>query len=307
MSTANRTLIEKADLALADLQSDGGYLSDQQLDRFIRLQIKESVLLGQIAVTPMRGPREERDKFRFSGRVLQPGDSAVALPVGMRSSPDLSKFTLDAQLFRAEVRLSDEVLEDQIERGALQETVMQGLSAAIARDVEFVAIQGDTASANPLLAKLDGFIKQATSNIVDNLGANLTKETLRDMLKVLPDEFATTERLRYYTNRQARIDYRDSLSNRATELGDAMLTMSDKTVFQDVPVVSIPEWPDTGSATKVLLTDPQNLVVGFHRKVRFERDRDRAAGVNLILASVRFDAKIQEVSAAAKAINVATT
>jgi hypothetical protein len=57
----------------------------------------------------------------------------------------------------------------------------------------------------------------------------------------------------------------------------------------------------------VLLTDPANLTVGFHRAIKFERDRDVAAGVNIIVATVRFDVKIQEVTAAAKATNVATT
>ncbi len=306
MSSDARTLIEKADLALGDLQTDGGFLSDQQLDRFIRLAIKESKLLGEIFITPMRGPVEERNKIRFADRVLQPGDVGVALPVAQRSSPNLSKYTLNAQLFRAEVRLFDEVLEDQIERGTFQNTVMELMSKAVARDIEFVGIQGDVLSANPLLAKLDGFLKQATANIVNVASANLTKEPLRDMLKSLPDEFAVTERLRYYTNRQARIDYRDSLSNRATALGDAMLTISDRTVFQDIPVSDIPEFPN-GTATEVLLTEPGNLVIGWHRKVRFELDRDKRAGVNLILASMRFDAQIQEVTATSKGTNVATT
>jgi hypothetical protein len=306
MSTPNRTLLQKADLSLGDLQTDGGLLADQQADRFIRLAIKASKLLGQIGVTPMNGPREERDKIRFAGRVLRPASPGVALAPAQRSKPDLSKFTLDVEEFKADVRLNDSVMEDQIERGTFADTVMEGLSAAVARDMEFVAIQGDTASADALLAVLDGFLKQATSNIVNAASANLTKDVLRDMLKTLPDEFAVTEKMKYYTNRQARIDYRDSISNRATELGDAMLTQSDRTVYQDMPVEAIPEFPN-GSATEVLFTDPMNLTVGFHRKIRFERDRDIPAGVNIIVATVRFDVKIQEVTAASKATNVATT
>jgi hypothetical protein len=306
MTTPNRTLIQKVDLAISDLTTDGGLLSDQQADKFIRLAIKQSVLLPQISVTPMNGPREERDKIRFAGRVLKPGTSAQALPVADRSKPDLSKFVLDAKLFRAEVRINDEILEDQIERNQFANTVMAAMTAAVGRDVEFVAIQGDTASTNPLLAVLDGFLKQATANIVNAGSAKLTKDILRDMLKTLPDEFAQTERLRYYTNRQARIDYRDSLSNRATALGDAMLQQSDRTVFQDMPVTNIPEFPN-GTSTSVLLTDPLNLTVGWLRKMRIERDRDIPAGTNIIVVSMRFDVKIQEVTASGKGTNVATT
>lgn len=307
MATPNRTLLEKADLAIGDLQNGNGFLTDEQADKFIRLAIKESVLLTQITVTPMRSPREERSKIRFSGRVLRPGQSATALTPAQRSKPDLSSYTLDVSLFKAEVRIDDETMEDQIERGSFAETIMFGLSGAVSRDVEFVAIQGDQASADPLLAVLDGFLVQATSNLVDAGAVKLTKDPLRDTYKALPDEFAKGERMRYYTNRQARIDYRDSLTLRDTNLGDMALTgiMPITTQWQDMPVVDIPEFPDSGS-TEVLLTDPANLTVGFYRQIRFERDRDVSAGVNIIVATVRFDVKIQEVDATAKVFNVST-
>lgn len=301
----NRTLIEKADLALGDLQNGNGYLTDQQADKYIRTAIKESVLLKQITVTPMRGPREERSKLRFSGRVLRPGASATALTPAQRAKVDLNSFLLDAQLFKAEVRLDDETLEDQIERGTFGATVSSALAEATARDIEYVAIQGDTASADVLLAVLDGFLKQATSNLIDVGSVKLTKDPLRDMYKALPDEFARAERMKFYTNRQARIDYRDSLADRATNLGDVSLVTGSKTAWQDMPIVDIPEFPDSG-ATEVLLTDPANLTVGFHRKIRFERDRDVSAGVNIIVATVRFDVKIQEVDATSKGFDVST-
>jgi HK97 family phage major capsid protein len=305
--TPNKTLIEKADLEIANLQTDGGYLSDQQADKFIRLAIKESVLLPMISVTSMNGPREERDKIRFSGRVLRPGSPGVALTTSQRVKPDLSKFTLDAKEFKADVRLNDSTMEDSIERGTFKDTVMSSLAGAVSRDVEFVAVQGDTASADTLLAVLDGFLKQATSNIVNAASSHLDKAVLRDMLKTLPDEFAKTEKLKYFTNRQARLDYRDSLADRATALGDANLTQSDRTVFQDMQVVAVPEFPNPASVTNVLLTDPGNLTVGFWRKIRIETDRDVAAGVTLLVATVRFDVKIQEVAAVSKATNVSTT
>ena len=303
MTTPNQTLIQKADLALADLQSDGGYLTDQQADNFIRLAIKESVLLPKIAVTPMKGPNEERDKIRFSGRVLKPKTAGQALTLAQRSVPDLDKFTLASKEYAAEVRLSDSVMEDQIERQTFAQTVQESLAAAVSRDIEYCSIQGDENSADALLAQQDGFLVLATANITNASSAKLTKDIMVSMLKSLPDEFAKTERLSFFTNRTARVDYRDSLMNRQTVLGDATLQQSDRTLFQDMPVVAVPEFPG-GSTTSVLLTDPQNLTIGFYRKIRFERDRDISAGVNIIVATVRFAVQIQEVNAIAKATNV---
>jgi len=307
MTTENRTLIQKADLALSDLQSDGGYLENEQTDRFIRLAIKESTLLGMITVTTMKNPVAEKSKIRFSGRVLKPGSSGTALLLAQRSKPDLSKYTLTSQLFKAETRLDDETMEDQIERGEFANTVMDSLAAAVARDVEWVAIQGDTASSDATLAVLDGFVKQATTNQVNASSANLTRGILSDMLKALPTEFAKIPQLKYYTCADAQTDYIDSLGDRATQLGDSSVMRDGIPYYRGMPVVAIPEWTDTGSATGVLLTDPKNMVVGFQRKIRFERDRDVPAGVNIIVATLRFDAKFQEETAVSEATAVATT
>jgi hypothetical protein len=306
MTQTNRTLIEKADLELANLQADGGYLNDQQSDRFIRLLIKKSVLLGMVNVTPMKGPRQEENKTRFAGRVLRPGSPGVALTKSQRAKPDLSQFVLDAKLFKAQVNINDETLEDNIERGVFLDTVQEGMAMAVGRDMEFVTIQGDTASADPLLAVLDGILKQATSNLVNAGSSKLDKDILRDMLKTMPEEFAVVETLKYFTNRRARIDYKDSLANRATALGDANIVQRNTAAYQDMELSSIPEWPN-GVSTSALLTDPKNIWVGVHRKVRFERDRDVPAGINIIVGTLRFDTKFEEETASVKAYDIATT
>jgi HK97 family phage major capsid protein len=304
--TDNRTLLQKADMALADLTS-GGLLETGQMDRYIRLLIKGSVLLPMSTVTTMANPSEERDKIRFSSRVLKPGEEAVALGVGARSKPELTKVTLNAKLFRAEVRLSDEVLEDQIERGNFQSTIIETMAAAVARDVEYVGINGDLLSADPLLAQFDGLLVQATTNTVAGGGATLSKTILRQMLQTMPDEFSAMA-MQYVTNRFARISYRDSIADRATALGDAVLQMQDRTVFMDNPVVAIPEFPNSlgggTNETNVLLTDPANIIWGFHRRMTMKTQGDAPAGVTSIVVSMRFDVKYQEEKAVVKATAV---
>lgn len=49
-------------------------------------------------------------------------------------------------------------------------------------------INGDTVSADPLLAVMDGILKQATSNVVDAAGTPISKTLLQSMLKTLPSE-----------------------------------------------------------------------------------------------------------------------
>ena len=299
-----RTLLQKAEIAVADF-TNNGLLQPQQADKFIQLAIKEPVLLQQMTVTPMRGPKEERDKMRFANRVLRAGAEGQALPSAQWAKPTLSMFELDAQLFKAEIRITFESLEDQIERGAFQDTLIREMARAIGRDMEYIVINGDTTSLDPALAKLDGLVKQTTANLVNGLSAKLDKDILRDMLKALPDEWATdVSSMKYFTNRQAKVDYRDSIADRATGLGDLYLSMNDNTKYQDIDVMAVPEFPVSGGDTQCILMDPSNAWLGIHRDIRIQTDQDISAGVVIVVASVRFDIKVAEINAVSRAYAV---
>ena len=87
----NRTILEKADLALADLTAGGGILKPAQAQKFMRLLIKQSVLMQQATVVPMASPKQQISKIKFGSRILRPGQEATALPPAQRAAPDLSR------------------------------------------------------------------------------------------------------------------------------------------------------------------------------------------------------------------------
>jgi hypothetical protein len=305
----NRTVLEKADLALADLTTGGGLLQPAQAQKFIRILIDESVILKQGTVVPMKSPKQLIEKVRFGGRILRAGSEAAALPAGDRTKPDLSHVELDAQLFKAEVRLNNEVLEDSIERGQLRQTIMQMMAEAISRDMDEVIIKGDTASGDAFLAKLDGILKQATSNLVDAQNQSTNKGIFRDMLKSMPSAFLRNKReMRFFTSVDSEIDYRDSLAERATVVGDKFLEQDAPVAYSGVPVMDVPLFPENLGAgtntTNVLLSDPKNINVGIWRNIRVETDKLVSEGVLIIVATLRFDVKFAEETAVVKAINV---
>ena len=261
-------------------------------------------------VVPMKAPKQLMEKLRFGSRVLRPGTEGVALPVADRSKPDLAKVELDAHLFKAEARLSDEVLEDSIERGQLKQTIMVTLGEAIARDMDEVIIQGDTLSADPFLAVMDGILKQATSNLVDAGGAQLSKSTLRDMIKAMPSEYLRDRRkMAYFTSVDAEADWRDSLADRATGLGDKWLSEDGLAPYNATKVYPVPMMPENlapgANKTNALYTDPKNIAVGIWRNIKLESDRDISAGVLRIVATLRFDVKYVEETAVVRAWNLA--
>jgi HK97 family phage major capsid protein len=307
--TSNRTLLEKADLALADLTAGGGVLLPAQAQKFMRLLIKQSVLMQMATVVPMASPKHQIAKIKFGSRILRRGSEATALPVADRSRPDMSYLELDAQLVKAEVHLSDEVLEDNIERGELRQTILEMIAEAAGRDMEEVIINGDTASADPFLATLDGLLKQATSHIVDAGGVALSKNFLRDLLKSLPNEYLRDKKqMAFLTSVDAELDYRNSLADRATVGGDRFIEEDTPALYSGVPVKPVPLFPENlgagGNRTVALLCNPKNVHVGIWRQIRLESFRDVSAGVLRVVATMRFDAKFAEEAGVAKLINI---
>jgi len=311
--TDNKTLLEKADLSLQDLLLDGGLLVPEQAARFVRILIKRAPLMGMSTVQPMKSPKAEVNKIRFGSRILHAAQSQKALPTALRSKPDLSQVELDTSLYKAEIRLGTEVLEDSIERDQLANTVMQLMSGAVARDMEEISILSDTASADPDLNKFDGIIKQATSNLVNAGGTSLNKATLRDMQKAMPSEFLVNRAdMVYLTSVDAEIDYRDSIANRQTSSGDQALgafAASTATVhYTGTPVEPVPLWPETlGSGndeTVALFLDPKNITFGVQRQLRLETDKDISAGEIIMVMTVRWDVKFAHEPAVVKATNI---
>ena len=306
---SNRTILEKADLALADLTAGGGILKPAQAQKFMRLLIKESVLMKLATVIPMASPKQQISKIKFGSRILRPGQEATALALADRAKPDLSSVELDAQLFKAEVRLSDEVLEDSIERGELRQTIMEMMAEAISRDMEEVLINGDTVSVDPFLAVMDGVLKQATSNVVDAAGAPISKTLLQSMLKTLPSEHLRDKKaMRFMTSVDADLDYRNTLADRATVAGDRLLESDTPVLHGGVPVQPVPLFPENlgvgNDQTVIVLCNPKNIHVGIWRQIRLESDRDISEGTLKIVATLRFDVKYAEEPGVAKSINV---
>ncbi|WP_281291580.1 hypothetical protein, partial [Myxococcus llanfairpwllgwyngyllgogerychwyrndrobwllllantysiliogogogochensis] len=110
------------------------------------------------------------------------------------------------------------------------------------------------------------------------------------------------------TSVDADLDYRSTLAERATAVGDKFLEGDAPVLYSGVPVRPIPLWPEnlgaTNDRTAILLTNPKNIHVGIWRQIRIESARDISEGTLKVVATLRFDAKFAEESGTAKAINV---
>lgn len=302
--TRNEILLQKVDTTLNELAA-GGLLVAGQADKFIRTAIIEASMVPLVDVFGINAASFQRPRARFAGRVLQPGAEAAALAFAQRVSPTLANTQYDTRLYKAEARMSDESLDDNIEAQDLKVVVQEELNKGIGRDIELFAIQGDTTSADAGLAVQDGWIRRATANQVAGGVAQLNANLLRDGVEVLPDEFQREDRIKIFTNYHATSRYQDAVAGRATVSGDqALIQQATAPNFRGIQIVRSGNFPNALGAganeTVVLIGDPKVFGLGFQRRVQLESARDAHAGVVSIIASVRMAINLNEVNAVAR-------
>ena len=298
----NTRLVEKADTLLANLSS-GGLLFPDQATEFFEKVIDQPTILREARIEYLNSNKMQVDKIGFGTRILQkPADEVTAVTA---TAPDLSKVTLDTKEFVAQVNIGYRTLEANIEKENFADRVINMMARRVAFDMEEIIIQGDTVGgADTFLKTLDGILVQLDGgNIFDNTSAAISKTTFKGAIKELPDKYKRMlNLLRFYVAPNAEVDYRDTMINQATpNLGQGVITGMNPVYAYGVPVAPASHMP----LAKGLLIDPTNIIVGFHRQVRIETQRDIEKRLWKIVLSLAFDVKIEETDAAVRIDNIA--
>jgi len=309
---SNKTIMQKADMEVADLIADGGYLQAEQAEKFIVDLIEESVMMKLVQVQALKSHTKIMGKVGIDGWVLKPGTSGAALAVADRTKPTTDEVTLYTHLMKGEIRLNDEVLEDNIEGGQFKNTVMQIMAEHVALDMDRVLVNGDTSGATgTVLDLIDGMLVKATTHIVNGGTVPINKGMLKDAIKAMPSQYNRLKaQQRFLTSEDAETDYRDYLADRATVLGDKFIEGDGPVRYNNRPILPVPVFPDNLGAgtdcTNILLTHPKNAVWGVWRKVKVETDRDITSGEWIMVVTVRAGFEYEEEDAVVKVTNVQT-
>lgn len=312
MGISNQSLIQKADLQLSELTSGGGRLVPEQAKEFWRIAILASDFLKICRTVPMNGTQLDMPKTGMSGWVLAASAEREQLSEDDRSKPDLDKVALQTQTFKAEVSLSYEQLEENIEGGNFLETVRQMLAEAMARDLAQILLLGDTTTVQTdkrtrALALLDGVLKQTTSNLYDASGARFSKSIAETLYRKLPTAYRSQEGLAYITSTIAAHDYAAAQANRQTPLGDDMLSKMADAKHGRIPIIGLAAMPEnlgSGDKTNVILTNPKNIVIGLSKQIEIKWTEDIRSGEFIIVGRVKPAVKYMHEPASSKATNV---
>lgn len=313
MPQANE-LSQKADLALSDLSSNGGLLSPEQNERFIQNLTDTDTIMRVVRTVPMSAPTQKINKLGFASNIMKPASqnraAATSLHTGRyladahRSAPTSSQVTLTTSEVMAEVRLGYEILEDNIEKGGMENTVLALISAKMAEEMEKLLVQGDyanTGGADPWLDLMDGLLALSTAHVYDAGGAPVSASVFNTALKQMPTKYrANRNAMRWMTAMDTEADYRLAVASRGTGLGDAVLTGNTPLPVLGIPMIGAAFMP----TTNILFTNPQNCIFGVQRNIRLETERDIRAREVIIVVTMRIAVAIEETDAVVKVTNL---
>ncbi len=310
----NQELLEKATLTTVDFGGAGeAPLAIEVADEFIRKLTIGQQLLGDVHTVTHRAPKWQQGTVQFTNRVLRPGVQAARLADADRVKPTSGLIEMNTQLVKGEVPVADEVFEDNITGERFADAMDDLIADRVGLDVEELAISGDVASGDAYLALLDGFLKQATGAGGHVFNATATgqdfQEVLKQLLVSLPERAKRNieSEGRFYAPSRLIELYRDILATRGTPLGDLSLAGKEDIRYQGIilkPIATIPVTAGAPDTSSVLLTNRNNLYVGFQRRVSIETFRDPREGATSFIVTARLDAKVADVDATAVATNV---
>ena len=301
---SQKSIIEKADLAVSNLIDTGGYLNPMQSDTFVRMLVDQPTILNELRVVPMNAPTMEINKIGFANRILRAAPASgqgSALGTADRSAPTSAKVELATKEIIAQVDLTYDVLEDSIERGTLEQTVMSMISEQTSIDLEELIILGYTHATDPYLALFNGLLVSANQHVVHyTTPPTLDVDIFKDAIQTLPTKYLRNRSMmKFYTSHYVESEFAAQLARRETILGDIRTTSDYSAILKafGVPIAPCAMMPDAN----YIFTIPQNLILGIQRKVQVETDRFIRERVFSIVLTMRVAFAIEEPDAVVKA------
>jgi hypothetical protein len=299
-SQSNRSFIQKG---AHDLQTfaPGGVLLPKQSEQFIRRLIVESKLLQECNVTTIPTAQYEIDQAGFLSQVLH-ADNDTAFPDEQLAEAETSKAEFIAKRYKAVLKLKYATAKRVIMGNALWPWLLREGTAAAKRDLEILAIRGDTSLAptnalNRLLRTQNGFLKRMSSNIVDAEGARMNLDLLDRARKAMPDEYYDQDGLIIGMSKNAKIDYEASVAARMDAVGGEAFKRSrlaDAREYRDIAVKTYKLLPKgltynaAGGHTTAFFSNPnEQFRVGYLEEMDVKMGEDIEAGE--WIAVIRFD------------------
>lgn len=274
-------------------------LHPEKAAQLIREIEKATPLLTAARRIDMKSDKRDIDRVGFRERIFGTPPAVEGDPTANEANPTFSNNQLSVVKTIGTVQLTDEALEDGVERENFEGTLLSLIGERAGIDLEELYIKGDVASVDTYLALTDGWMKLAAHKLVGG-GATpqfdaLDVEDLFETMLVTiinnnPEFMRRRDEFVFWTTLKMENDYREVLRTRGTALGDAVQTGNAPLTYKGIPVRSV----FNNAAGTALLAGASNLVYGIRRDIRIEPDRIPKAGRTDFVVTARTDCHYED-------------
>lgn len=261
----NQTLLEVVKAAITTSLTDT--LSPAQANKFISTVVKMSDFLGMISVDKNIKTSLVLSSIGLANRALRKATEATA-PTDLVGATTTKRSLIPVEVILP-YDLSFSWLEANVEGPDAENKINDAFATLFANDLVDLIFNADGTTSG-FLEIITGLLTTAQA---DSAAHPFTRNETRDwkgtvfpaLFTNLPDKFKGDRKsLAYFTSYKVEQEYRQSLADRVTALGDAYLTEARSAQFMGVDVVPVPNVPDGA----VFLTQRQNIHLGFGRDMR---------------------------------------
>jgi len=317
----NKNVITPDELGASALLNPG------QFDEFVREIQDATVILDEARYQEMDREKLEIDRIAFKDRVLRGGGANTELDESDYAETDTSENVLSAEELLAIVSLKDHTIRRNIERGNLENTLIELLGEAAGRDLEEYGIFADeditvgsgggeypatyinltdawvSTAGNKIYDDTTELNDEDVADAWDDTADNWPENLFESLISGTPKKYLTDRGdWRFYVPWRVENDYRDLLKDRGTQLGDTNQTEYPPVMYKGIQVVYVP-MIERGIEEVAMLQHPDNMVWGVFHEVELETEREAKKRRTDFVLTVEADAKYEDENASTIGIN----
>jgi hypothetical protein len=261
--------------------SSAGKLNPDQENRFLDWMIERQVALNTVQIRRMRAPSAYLDELVTAERQIRAGTEGSAPAVS--DAFTTARRTLDSVETVWAEDVTDSFVEDNIERGDIENHIAMNLARQFGNDHNDLFWNGDEADSDLFVGINDGIITiakaDASVNDYDATSDTTVVAVLEQSLKDMDYQYRGIADLAWFMPDKTAFVLMTELADRATPLGDSFVTNAngDSLPFSTTRYFGIPILgdPDLGRGTQDegVFTPRSNLVWALQRGIRLESER----------------------------------
>lgn len=248
----------------------GGQLQPRQQKRFERIVRSLPGMLSKVRFESVSQKKSVIDRLHIGEPItfsVEENDNTAN-----KATPVSSQIEYNTKKLKSGWDLTTEVLIENLEKGNLENTVMQMMTERIGTDFELLTIQGDRttyAAVNTpfgrLLRRLNGWdIQSGDVHIVDCGGSTIVKDIFAEMIRTMPQQYLGDPGLRWIMSSIIATDWMDLIADRGTALGDRAIEGYTPSPY-GIPIMTVPLIPSDKTLSSVAGTSA--VVIGTRADV----------------------------------------